>query len=98
MRVQDIETQHVHQVLVKIWHEKTETASRLRGRMENILGYATTAGYREGDNPAQWRGHLEHLLPSRNKIQKVRHHRSLTETRKQLDSSWNVALALKVQE
>ena len=80
MPVCDIETQHVHQLLAKIWHEKTETAARLRGRIENILGYATTAGYRTGDNPARWRGHLEHLLPARSKIQKIRHHAALPYT------------------
>ncbi len=80
MPVCDIETQHVHQPLAKIWHEKTETAARLRGWIENILGYATTAGYRTGDNPARWRGHLEHLLPARSKIQKTRHNAALPYT------------------
>ena len=75
--VQEIETSHIHRILEKIWYEKTETASRLRGRIESILGYAATAGYREGDNPARWRGHLEHLLPARTKIQKTRHHSAL---------------------
>ena len=77
MGVQEIETPHIHRILEKIWYEKTETASRLRGRIESILSYAAIAGYRDGDNPARWRGHLEHLVPARAKIQKTRHHAAL---------------------
>lgn len=60
-----------------MWLSKTETASRLRGRMESILDWATFRGYRHGDNPARWKGHLEHELPARNKVQKVEHHAAL---------------------
>ncbi|WP_346360181.1 hypothetical protein [Bosea sp. (in: a-proteobacteria)] len=67
----------VMQVLVPIWPTKAETASRLRGRIEAILDWATVRGYRSGENPARWRGHLEALLPLRTKVRKVRHHPAL---------------------
>jgi hypothetical protein len=57
----------------QLWHAKTETASRLRGRIESILDWASFRGLREGENPARWKGHLEHELPARNKVQKVEH-------------------------
>jgi integrase len=60
-----------------IWATKTETASRLRGRIEAVLDWATVRGYRQGDNPARWRGHLDSLLPQRAKVQKVEHHAAL---------------------
>lgn len=60
-----------------LWLQKTETASRLRGRIESILDWATFRGYRQGDNPARWKGHLEHELPARNKVRKVEHHAAL---------------------
>jgi hypothetical protein len=56
---------------------KTETASRLRGRIESILDWARVQGYREGENPARWRGNLDKLLPAKGKIQKVEHHPAL---------------------
>lgn len=61
----------------QLWHAKTETASRLRGRLESILDWAAFRGYREGENPARWKGHLEHELPARSKVQKVEHHAAL---------------------
>lgn len=64
-------------VLEPIWATKTETASRVRGRVEMILDWATTRGYREGENPARWKGHLENLLPKKSKVRKVRHHAAL---------------------
>jgi hypothetical protein len=67
----------VMKAIEPIWATKTETASRLRGRIENILDWASTRGYRQGDNPARWRGHLENLLPKRTKVQSVRHHAAL---------------------
>jgi len=67
----------VLKVLEPIWHGKSETASRLRARIEAILDWATVRGYREGDNPARWRGHLSSLLPARAKIQRVEHHAAL---------------------
>ncbi|WP_425495189.1 phage integrase central domain-containing protein [Pandoraea horticolens] len=60
-----------------LWHAKTETASRVRGRIESVLDWASFRGYREGENPARWTGHLEHELPARSKIQKVKHHAAL---------------------
>lgn len=72
-----VDTALLMKVLEPIWYEKTETASRLRGRIENVLGWATVRGYRSGDNPARWRGHLDKLLPMRSKVQKVKHHAAL---------------------
>ena len=66
--VASIGTAHVVQVLQPIWHDKAETASRLRGRIEAILDYARTREWRAGENPARWRGHLANLLPARGKI------------------------------
>ncbi len=53
---------------------KPETASRVRGRIEHILDFAKVRGYRDGENPARWRGHLDHLLPARIKVREVVHH------------------------
>src|SRR5690606_31575063 len=58
----------VLKVLEPIWHDKTETANKLRQKIEAVLGYATTKRYRSGDNPAQWHGNLKHLLAATNKI------------------------------
>ena len=67
----------VMRVLEPLWREKTETASRLRGRIELVLDYATARGWRSGENPARWRGHLDNLLPARSKVAKVEHHSAL---------------------
>ncbi len=75
--VQDVGQDHVLKVLEPIWNTKTETATRLRGRIENVLDWATVRKYRSGDNPARWKGHLDKLLPAPGKIQKVEHHRAL---------------------
>lgn len=75
--VQGIDVALVMKVLEPIWTKKTETASRVRGRIESILDWATARGYRLGDNPARWRGHLENLLPPRSKVQRVKHHPAL---------------------
>ncbi|MPZ47018.1 MAG: tyrosine-type recombinase/integrase [Betaproteobacteria bacterium] len=72
-----VDTGLVMKVLEPIWYTKTETATRLRGRIENVLGWATVRGYRSGDNPARWRGHLDKLLPMRSKVQKVKHHAAM---------------------
>lgn len=77
MSVADIETGHIVKVLDPIWNEKTETANRVRGRIEAILDWATAKKFRKGDNPARWRGNFEHLLPSRDKVQPVKHHPAL---------------------
>ena len=60
-----------------IWYTKTETASRVRGRIEAVLDFAKTRGYRAGENPAAWDGNLVHALPARNTIAKVEHHAAL---------------------
>ena len=75
--VQAVDTGLVMKVLEPIWTEKTETASRIRGRIESVLDWATTRGYRQGENPARWRGHLENLLPRPAKVSSVTHHAAL---------------------
>jgi integrase len=60
-----------------LWQARPETASRLRGRIESVLGWATVRGYRQGDNPARWRGHLSEALPARSANGKVEHHAAL---------------------
>jgi integrase len=68
-----IDTPQVMQVLEPIWAAKAETASRVRGRIESVLDYAKVRGLRVGENPARWKGHLDHLLPARSQIRKVKH-------------------------
>ena len=85
--VRDVDVGHVLKVLEQkcddlegkptFWSGKTETASRVRGRIEVILDWAKVRQYRAGENPARWRGNLEHSLPARNKVQKVTHHAAL---------------------
>lgn len=77
LRVVDVELPHVLQVLEPIWTTKTETASRIRGRMEMVLDWATAREYRSGPNPARWRGHLDKILAKRSKVAKVTHHPAL---------------------
>lgn len=77
MPVAKIDVGMVKQILDPIWTTKTETASRIRGRMESIIDWATVHGYRTGDNPARWRGHLDKLLPAQSKVAKVQHHPAL---------------------
>jgi integrase len=75
--VRHVELPHILAVLEPIWASKTETASRLRGRMEQVLDWATARGQREGLNPARWRGHLDNFLANPGKVAKVEHHRAL---------------------
>jgi len=75
--VQAIDVALVTKVLEPIWATKPETASRLRGRIEAILDWAKVRSLRTGENPARWRGHLDHLLPAPNKVRKVKHHAAL---------------------
>lgn len=75
--VADVTLTHIVSILEPLWYEKTETAVRLRGRIEKVLAWATTSGYRSGDNPARWRGHLDTILPAPTKVSKVNHHRAL---------------------
>ena len=75
--VQSVDTAMVMKVLEPIWTTKTETASRVRSRIENVLDWAKAREYRRGENPARWRGHIDNLLPARAKVRKVQHHRAL---------------------
>jgi integrase len=68
-----IDTGLVMKVIEPLWKGKTETASRVRGRIESILDWAKVRGFREGENPARWRGHLDHLLPARSRVRRVQH-------------------------
>jgi integrase len=77
LSVQAIDTSLVMRVLEPIWTTKPETASRLRGRIETILNWARVRGYREGENPARWKGHLDHLLPAKSKVRRVQHHAAM---------------------
>lgn len=75
--VQAVDVALVMKAIEPIWTVKPETAGRVRGRIESILDWATTRGYRTGENPARWRGHLENLLPARSKVRRVEHHAAL---------------------
>jgi integrase len=75
--VQGVDTGLVMKVLEPIWVSKSETASRVRGRIEVILDWAKVRAYRMGENPARWKGHLNTLLPSKSKVRRVRHHAAL---------------------
>lgn len=75
--VSEIDTAMVVRCLSPIWETKTETASRLRGRIESVLDWATTSGHRKGENPARWRGHLDNLLANISKTSRTRNHPSL---------------------
>lgn len=75
--VSAVDVAMVTRVLDPIWKTKTETASRVRGRMESVLDWATVRGFRTGENPARWRGHLQKALPARSKVQRVQHHNAL---------------------
>jgi integrase len=77
LAVSAVDTGLVLKVLEPIWTRKPETASRVRGRMEAVLDWAKARGYRTGENPARWRGHLDHLLPAKAKVRKVEHHAAL---------------------
>jgi integrase len=75
--VRDVDTTLVTKILEPIWSKKSETAGRLRGRIEAILDWATVRGFRQGENPARWRGHLDKLLPARARVRKAKHHAAL---------------------
>jgi integrase len=76
--VRDIHVGHVHRVLEPIWTTKSETAGRVRGRLEKILGWATVNKYRVGENPARWRDNLDQLLPKLSEVRKIKHHPALS--------------------
>jgi integrase len=75
--VSNVATADVMAALAPIWAKKPETASRLRGRIEAVLDYAKASGWRDGENPARWRGHIANLLPTRGKVARVEHHAAL---------------------
>ena len=75
--VAEVELAHIVKVLEPIWRTKTETATRVRGRIESVLAWATVSGYREGDNPARWKGNLDAVLPKPAKLKNVQHHKAL---------------------
>ena len=77
LHVKDIGLPHITNILEPIWKNKTETATRLRGRIERILAWATVRGFRSGENPARWKGFLEEQLAPPNKLAKVVHHKAL---------------------
>lgn len=80
LSVKDVETPHVMAILEPIWKTKTETAVRLRGRIESVLDWATVRGYRSGPNPARWKGHLSVMLPAPSKVSSAEHHAALPYT------------------
>ena len=75
--VDEIELPHVLACLEPIWHSKTETAVRVRGRIETVLDWAQVRKYRKKENVARWKGHLDKVLATPSKIQKVEHHKSI---------------------
>jgi integrase len=75
--VRMIDTALVMEALAPAWKDKIVTAGRVRGRIESILDWAKVSGLRDGENPARWRGHLDHLLPAKSKAHKVEHHTAL---------------------
>jgi integrase len=75
--VQAVDVGLVMKAIQPIWTAKPETASRVRGRIESILDWATASGHRQAENPARWRGHLENLLPKKSKVRRVAHHAAL---------------------
>lgn len=77
LSVQDITIAHILKIIQPLWHDKTPTASKLRQRIENILDWSTVMEYRDGVNPARWRGHLDRVLPAPKKAKKVKHFESL---------------------
>jgi integrase len=75
--VQAVDVALVMKAVEPIWTAKPETASRVRGRIESVLDWATARGYRNGENPARWRGHLENLLPKKSRVRRVERHAAL---------------------
>jgi integrase len=71
--VQAVDVGLIMKALAPVWDEKPQTAGRVRGRIEAVLDYATASGYRQGENPARWRGHLENLLPKLSRLVRVEH-------------------------
>ncbi len=78
LSVDAIEAAHILKILQPIWNAKTETASRVRGRIEKVLDRAKALKLRSGENPARWKGHLDQLLPARSQVAPVEHHAALS--------------------
>jgi integrase len=78
--VSDVDVAMVTKVLEPLWTTKPETAGRVRGRIEAVLDWAKARAFRDGENPARWRGHLSNLLPARSKVRAVKHHAALPYT------------------
>ncbi|WP_240939338.1 site-specific integrase [Diaphorobacter sp. HDW4A] len=95
LNVSEIEQAHVLRALSPIWKTKTETATRLRGRIEQILDWATAHGHRTGTNPARWRGQLEHILANPDKVAPVQHHAAIPFG--QLPTAFRLIAAIKGQ-
>lgn len=93
VQVAKIETADVISTLTPIWSEKPETANRVRQRIEAVIDYTSALGIRSGDNPARWRGHLDHLLPKPKKVRAVKHHPALPHGGLQV--SWRHCLRVK---
>ena len=83
MKIENVTTKEIMSILEPHWLEKTDTMTKLRGRLQKVLDWATTYGYRQGLNPATWEGNLEHLLPAPSRITKGKHHKSLPYSRVQ---------------
>jgi integrase len=79
-QVDVIDTKHILEILTPIWRTKTETAKRIQSRIENILNFATAHKYRDAPNPAQWRGHLDMMLPNPSSVKVVTHHPAMPYT------------------
>jgi integrase len=79
--VQAIDTTLIMKAIEPIWIKTPETASRVRGRIEAILDWATARSFRQGENPARWRGHLDKLLPKKARVRRVEHHAALPFTK-----------------
>jgi integrase len=77
LSVRDINTGHIHRILEPMWSTKPDTASRLRGRIEAVLGWASVKGYRGAENAARWRNNLDKLLPRPSKVRRVEHFAAL---------------------
>lgn len=77
LAVRDIDTPHILRILEPIWATKTETATRVRQRIESVLDWAKVQGYCDRENPARWRGHLDKSLPKPRRVRRVRHHPAL---------------------
>jgi integrase len=86
-----VDTAEIIAALQPIWHTKTATASRLRGRIESVLDFAKARGWREGENPARWRGHLDQMLPRPKRLKPVQHLEAVAW--RQLPELWRTLIA-----